>query len=252
MIAIGSIALGIAVAATIMALRPSSRVEHWLGAFDGHARDAGPRRRFDPLVAARIAGALCGATVGALAAWVVGGGVVPIVAFTYAGAVGPALVRDRRDGARVRDAERACVTSVEWLCALVAAGRPIESAMMRIAGRAGQGTLLDEALARVRRDYTLGVPLHVAVVREGASSGIRGLADLGARLERARALGRGAAPLLDDLRNDLRAAERARALRAASGVEGKLTLVMTLCYLPALALLVIVPLFLTLLSGLFG
>jgi hypothetical protein len=57
---------------------------------------------------------------------------------------------------------------------------------------------------------------------------------------------------LQDLRDELRAAERARALQAASHVEGKLTLVLTLCYLPALALLVIIPLFVTLLAGLFG
>jgi uncharacterized membrane protein len=58
--------------------------------------------------------------------------------------------------------------------------------------------------------------------------------------------------MLQDLRDELRAAERARALQAASHVEGKLTLVLTLCYLPALALLVIIPLFVTLLAGLFG
>jgi hypothetical protein len=59
-------------------------------------------------------------------------------------------------------------------------------------------------------------------------------------------------PMLQDLRDELRAGERARAFQAASHVEGKLTLVLTLCYLPALALLVIVPLFVTLLAGLFG
>ena len=55
-----------------------------------------------------------------------------------------------------------------------------------------------------------------------------------------------------DFRDELRAAERSRLLERASQVDGKLTLVLTLCYLPALALLVIIPLFLTLLAGLFG
>jgi hypothetical protein len=59
-------------------------------------------------------------------------------------------------------------------------------------------------------------------------------------------------PILQELRDELRAGERARSLQAASHVDGHLTLVLTLCYLPALALLVIVPLFLTLLAGLFG
>jgi len=58
--------------------------------------------------------------------------------------------------------------------------------------------------------------------------------------------------MLEDLRDELRAGERARLLESASQVDGKLTLVLTLCYLPALALLVMIPLFLTLLAGLFG
>ena len=239
------------VAASVIAARRGSRVERWVGALTGLDRRAATRR-VDRHVAARVTGALCGATVGAMFAWLVGGGLLPIAVATYVGAVAPALLAERREARRAREAERACVTVVEWLCALVAAGRPIETAVASVAARGATSALLNEALERARRDYTLGVPLHVAVTREGASSGIDGLRELGARLERARTLGRGAAPLLDDLRNDLRAAERARALRAASGVEGKLTLVMTLCYLPALALLVIVPLFLTLLNGLFA
>lgn len=247
---VGAMALAIAVIAGIFAARPSSRVERWIGALgDVRGSTMGRTRRH---VAARVPGALFGATGGALFAWIIGGGVLPIVIGTYAGAVAPAIIAERRDATRARAAERACVTFVEWLCALVAAGRPIETAVVSIAARGTVSPSLNDALGRARRDYTLGVPLHVAISREGASARVGGLIELGARLERARTLGRGAAPLLEDLRNDLRAAERARALRAASGVEGKLTLVMTLCYLPALALLVIVPLFLTLLSGLFA
>lgn len=250
MSAVGATVLAVAVIAGILATRPSSRVERWVIALSGPR--APTRRRIARHVGARVAGALSGATAGAVIAWLVGGGVLPIAVATYAGAVAPALIGERRDAARTREAERSCVTFVEWLCALVAAGRPIETAVASIAARGTASALLDDALGRARRDYTLGVPLHIAVAREGANAGVAGLIELGARLERARTLGRGAAPLLDELRNDLRAAERARALRAASGVEGKLTLVMTLCYLPALALLVIVPLFLTLLSGLFA
>jgi len=209
-------------------------------------------RHRDRALTLRLAGALCGATAGALFAWRIGGGPVPIVIGTYAGAITPTVLHERADAARLRDAERACVTLVEWICALVAAGRPIENALASLAARRTGSDLLDKALAQVRRDYTLGVPLHVAISHEADVRGIKGLAALAARLDRARELGRGAAPLLEDLRADLRATERARALRAASSVEGKLTLVMTLCYLPALALLVIVPLFLTLLNGLFG
>ncbi len=90
------------------------------------------------------------------------------------------------------------------------------------------------------------------MARTATESGARGLGDLASRLARTRDLGRGTLPMLQDLRDELRASERASALEAASHVEGKLTLVLTLCYLPALALLVIVPLFVTLLAGLFG
>lgn len=141
---------------------------------------------------------------------------------------------------------------VEWLHALVACGRPLETALVAVSDRPSGSALLDGVLARVRRDYTLGVPLRDALSREGASAELPGLVELARRLERARDLGRGALPLLADLRDELRASERAQALQAASHVEGKLTLVLTLCYLPALALLVIIPLFLTLLAGLFG
>jgi hypothetical protein len=112
--------------------------------------------------------------------------------------------------------------------------------------------LLDSTVSLALRDYTLGVPMAAALGRHGRASALAGLVELAARMERARDLGRGVLPLLQDLRDELRAQERARCLAAASHVEGKLTLVLTLCYLPALALLVIIPLFLTLLTGLFG
>src|SRR5207245_907641 len=63
--------------------------------------------------------------------------------------------------------------------------------------------------------------------------------------------GRGALTVLRDERERLRASERARGLDAAGRVEGRLTLVLALCYLPALMLLVVIPLFLGLLDGLF-
>src|SRR5207302_851422 len=54
-----------------------------------------------------------------------------------------------------------------------------------------------------------------------------------------------------DAGHRLRASERARALDAAGRVEGRLMLVLVLCYLPALMLLVVIPLFVGLLDGLF-
>jgi hypothetical protein len=177
---------------------------------------------------------------------------LPAIVSTYAGYVVPAMIGERRAARRRRDAERATVTLVEWLHALVACGRPLETALGSVAARMGGNGLLDSTVSLALRDYTLGVPMAAALGRHGRASALAGLVELAARMERARDLGRGVLPLLQDLRDELRAQERTRCLAAASHVEGKLTLVLTLCYLPALALLVIIPLFLTLLTGLFG
>lgn len=245
---IGALSAGAAVALAIAAARGASRVERrveWMT----RARHAPIARVREDGLGLRVACGLAGAALGCAIAWSFGG-LVAIPIASGAGWIAGAIAIDRRAAARRADCDRAMVTLTEWLYALVASGRPAEAAVNAIA--ASGATVVDAALARVRRDYALGVPLHDAIVREGMATGIRGLVDLGDRLRRARTLGRGALPLLQDLRDQLRADERARALEAASQVEGKLTLVLTLCYLPALALLVIVPLFLTLLAGLFG
>ena len=250
---VGAVAAGLAVALIVIAGRGASIVDRRLGrlapARSVRARIAGID---DRQVLARIAGGLCGCIVGCVVAIVLGVGLLAIPVTAYCGAIAPAILHDRRAVERRREADRAFVTLVEWLHALVASGRPIEAAIVQGAAHGTGSTLLDASLDRVRRDYTLGVPLRDALTREGTASGSPSLIALADRLDRARDLGRGMLPVLQDLRDQLRASERATALRSASLVEGKLTLVLTLCYLPALALLVIVPLFLTLLAGLFG
>ena len=250
---VGAVAIGIAVTLLLIACRGASVVDRRLGRLVP-ARPRAPRlgRIDDREILARITGGLVGCIVGCLIAWALGIGFFPIPIAAYGGATVPAILHGRRSAARREVADRAFVTLVEWLHALVASGRPIEAAIVGSALRGTGSSVLDASLDRVRRDYTLGVPLREALAREGAASGVHGLVGLAERLDRARDLGRGVLPLLQDLRDQLRASERARALRSASLVEGKLTLVLTLCYLPALALLVIVPLFLTLLAGLFG
>ncbi len=98
----------------------------------------------------------------------------------------------------------------------------------------------------------LGAPLHVVMGREARAASLATLARLAERLDRARELGHGSLVVLQDMRDEIRAEARQRALERASKVEEKLTLILTLCYLPALALLVVIPLFLTLLAGLFA
>lgn len=267
MIAVGPIAVAIAVTCAVLAMRAPSDVERRLRGVHGDARvahsvvravgrlvraDGRAGAAVERLAVLKLASGVVAALVGIAIAAVTGWGILAPALLGYAGFIVPSLLAERRTAKRRRDAERASVSVVEWLHALVASGRPVEAAVASIASHPSGSVVLDDCLDRVRRDYALGVPLHVALARNGAEAGVAPLIELGARVERARDLGRGVLSLLQDLRDELRASERARDLEAASHVEGKLTLVLTLCYLPALALLVIVPLFLTLLSGLFG
>ena len=249
---LGSITAAVAVALAVCAARRTSTVERRLRSVLPSPAKSPSRAQRDQLALARIACGSAGAIAGIAMAVALGVGILPVPALAYAGAVAPSIVADRRRARDRRDIDRAVITLVEWLHALVASGRPIEAAVVSIAQRGTGSVPLDALLEQVTRDYTLGVPLADAMARVARDASAQALADLAARLERTRDLGRGALPMLQDLRDELRAAERARALQAASHVEGTLTLVLTLCYLPALAALVIIPLFVTLLAGLFS
>jgi pilus assembly protein TadC len=248
---VGALAAGVAVALGLIASRGTSHVERRIARV---AAKGASRTSTIPAngLSLRLVGALFGATVGCVVGWLLDLGVLVVPIAAYAGLVVPSLLRERRASSERTDADRATITLVEWLHALVASGRPIETAIARLDAIGTGSALLDANLATARRDYALGVPLHQALARAGSVSQLTGLMQLADRIDRARDLGRGMLPMLQDLRDELRAAERARALEAAGRVEGKLTLVLTLCYLPALALLVVIPLFLTLLAGLFG
>jgi hypothetical protein len=112
--------------------------------------------------------------------------------------------------------------------------------------------ILDGTLARVADGYALGAPLFRSLGAEAREEALASLADLAAALERARDLGHGSLAVVRDQRDAARGVDRTASLAAAATVEGKLMLSLVLCYLPALMLLVVVPLFLTLLDGLFG
>jgi hypothetical protein len=122
----------------------------------------------------------------------------------------------------------------------------METAFVAIAERGVGAALMDRAIAAAARSYALGAPLFPALAHEAAAARLSALASIANDLERARDLGRGALVVLRDHRDRLRASERARSLDAAGRVEGRLMLVLVLCYLPALMLLVVIPLFLTL------
>ena len=248
---IGAGAAALAAALAIAAARRASPVESWIARIT-RTRVTDKRSLVDDALVARAVGAIAASLIGCVVGLALGLGVLAVPVSAFAGSAAASAWLDGRATSRRRDAERAIVTIVEWLHALVMSGRPLESAVARTEGVGSGSADLDAALRQACRDYALGVPMHHALARAANERGLRGLALLAERVARARELGRAALPILDDLRDELRAAERARLLERASQVDGKLTLVLTLCYLPALALLVIIPLFMTLLAGLFG
>ena len=205
----------------------------------------------DDLIRAKIVTALVGAALAASAAVFAPIGPLVVVAAGYTGFILPTLRVDRAAAQRRSEAAQALVTLVEWAEALVASGRPIESAFVAIAQRGVASGLLDGAIAAAANSYALGAPLFPALAREATAVGLPALAAIASDLEGARDLGRGALVVLRDHRDRLRASERARSLDAAGRIEGRLMLVLVLCYLPALMLLVVIPLFLGLLDGLF-
>ena len=244
------------VAARLAHLAPEARRAGRLGAFfvGRSARDLGQSglgwSELD-LLRAKVVCGLGGAVVAAALAAVLPTGPLTIVAAGYAGFIAPSVWVGRLASSRREAADRALVVLVEWTEALVASGRPVESALAAVAER-GVGTAsIDTALAAVARSYALGAPLFASLAREADVSGLAALSALAGALERSRDLGRGSLAVLRDERDRLRAAERARGLDAAGRVEGQLMLVLVLCYLPALMLLVVIPLFLGLLDGLF-
>lgn len=213
----------------------------------------GGHRRPDPVpVGARIASAALGAAGGAIAGSALGAALPAGAVLAYAGWVGPSLVVERRAAAARRGAERALGPLCERLEALVAAGRPVETALVALADVPSGAPVLDAALRRAAGAYALGAPLFRALAADAAAVGLGALTALAAEFERARDLGRGSLSVVRNARDAARDRERARLLEAAALVEGKLMLTLVLCYLPALMLLVVVPLFLTLLDGLFG
>jgi pilus assembly protein TadC len=168
----------------------------------------------------------------------------------YAGWIAPSLVVAGRAGRARLEAQRATIVLVERVDALVSTGRPAETALARVIERSTGAPLLDMTLRHVRDAYMLGAPLFRTLAHRARAEGLDACSALAEDLERSRDMGSASAAILRERRAALRAIERTRALDAASKVEGRLMLVLALCYLPALMLLVVIPLFMSLLDGL--
>ncbi len=213
-------------------------------------RHAGLAIDADRFLAVRIAAGLGAALLASLASLVISVGPMLVMLAAYAGFVSPSLVVDRRAATRRAAADREVAVLVERLEALVLAGRPAETGLALLVRRPTGAALLDHVLRRTAEAYTLGAPLFRTLAAHAREEGLTTCADVADDLERARDLGTGSIGVLRERRSSLRAAERTRSLEAAAQVEGKLMLILVLCYLPALVLLIVIPLFIGLLDGL--
>jgi hypothetical protein len=264
--AVGALLACVAAFAAVLALRRGSRIgrrlaiiapdvtrpPRWRSVAEIDLRHAAVPLGMDRVGALRICAALAAAVAGAFAALVVPVGPVAIAAAAYGGFIAPSVWIGSRAAARRREAERAVTALVERTHALVAAGRPPETALAILMARPSGSVLLDAVLRRAADAYALGAPIFRTLAASARDDGLASCAAFADELDRARDLGRGSLAVIRERRDALRASERARAIEAASGVEGKLMLIMVLCYLPALVVLVVIPLFLGLLEGLFA
>ena len=267
MIAVGAALAAFAVAALVMGLQRPTTVARTLDAI-GPGRD-GPRVRWSAVpelqlrhagitlaperfLAVKVVAALALAVSGSLIALLVPVGPLPTVIAAYVGFVAPSMLVDRRASERRTAADEAVAVLVERLEALVLAGRPPETALATLVRWPTGAGLLDDVLRRADEAYRLGAPLFRTLGAYARDHGLTTCALIADDLERARDLGAGSIGVIAERRAALRAAQRARRLENAAQVEGKLMLTLVLCYLPALILLVVIPLFVGLLDGLVG
>ncbi|TMD60317.1 MAG: hypothetical protein E6I87_06850 [Chloroflexi bacterium] len=167
----------------------------------------------------------------------------------FAAFVAPSEWVGRRARSAQESREAGLLPWLEGVLALGAAGMTVEQALSHSAETdTPLGFALREAVARSR----LGVPPFDALADVAARERLSALAEIALELGGARRSGRPMLPLLAERREIARLASRARRLEAASRVDGALSLVLVGAYLPALLLLVVVPLFLGLLRSLEG
>jgi Flp pilus assembly protein TadB len=266
LIAWGALSATLCVAAAIVAVRRDSRIERrlamllpalghssrWRPVSDRDLDQSAVRRTQNEIASAKILGLLTGAAIGGLGGNVVGVGTLGAIACGYGGFILPSVVVERRAESRRRAAERPITMLFERLEALACAGRPVETALAAVSRVATGSPLLDATLRGSVDAYALGAPLFRSLAVRAQDQGLEVLAAFAVELERSRDLGQGSVAVIRDARDAARARRRTRSLETAATVEGKLMLTLVLCYLPALLLLVVIPLFLTLLDGLFG
>lgn len=224
----------------------------WAAVPDPVLRLAGSTLGPERFMALKVVAGLSCAVAASFLALLLPLGPLAVAVAAYAGFIAPSIVVDRRASARRAAADAAVSVLVDRLEALVLAGRPPEAALAALLRRSCGAPLLDDVMRRADEAYRLGAPLFRTLAAHAREAGLTSCAQVADDLERARDLGAGSIGAIAERRSLLRAAERARRLEAAAGVEGTLMLTLVLCYLPALLLLVVIPLFIGLMDGLVG
>lgn len=133
--------------------------------------------------------------------------------------------------------------------ALLAAGMVPVRALDAVA-RSGESTAALAAREGLAR-YALGVPWAEAVGRAWREAGLWPLAWLATALADAEARGRRSLEVVAEQEHRLRQAQRVEALERAHAVSGRFVLVLTLTYLPAFMVGVLVPLFIAVMTRAF-
>lgn len=134
---------------------------------------------------------------------------------------------------------------LDLVAVALAAGAPVPAALAAV-GAAWQGPA-GEAVLRAARALALGTPWEVAWA--GAPRAARAVGDA---LGPSWSAGASPVPLLRAAADRSRAARRAAARTAAGRLGVRLVLPLGLCFLPAFVLLGLVPVVVSLASGLFG
>lgn len=133
---------------------------------------------------------------------------------------------------------------LDLVAVALAAGAPVPTALVSV-GTAWPGPA-GEALVRAARALALGATWDVAWAGAGAASAV------GRALEPAWTAGASPVPLLRTAADRLRSRRRAETRASAGRLGVQLVLPLTLCYLPAFLLVGLVPVVVSLASGLLG
>ncbi|HUQ16202.1 MAG TPA: hypothetical protein VM070_00280, partial [Candidatus Saccharimonadales bacterium] len=163
LIALGALALGVAIAALVLSLQrrspvelrlariapPGARAVRWRPAGDRDLAQSDTGLDQQGLVHAKVLAAVAGLGIGLAVTASLSLSVLFAALPAYAAAVAPSVIVERRAAARRREAEQATGAVVERIEALVAAGRPAESALASVARRTTGSPLLDRVLGQV-------------------------------------------------------------------------------------------------------